>query len=139
MAIQSQVAHERPPIEAALVVAVLVILLIDLIRILTIPGNREEVPFTVVAAGVDPKATVMGQQWGTELELVVEGLRDDAVYVVRFRDRAGQLVSAGTFIGAGSGPVTARLTAAVPRAELTGISVVEQGADVVLGAELPPP
>lgn len=132
-------ARERPGIEAAVVVAVAVILLVDLVRILTISGSPEDVLFTVVATGVDADGTLVEHAWGTELQLVVQGLRDDALYVVRFRDAAGHIVSAGTFTGAAGRPVTPRLTAAVPRAELTVISVIEQGADVVLGTELPSP
>ncbi len=129
--------RERSGIEAAVAVAVAVILLIDLIRILTVPGSREQVLFTVMATGVHADGTLVEHAWGTELQLVVRGLRDGALYVVRFRDAAGHIVSAGTFTGAASGRVTPKLTAAVPRADLTVISVSEQGADVVLGAELP--
>lgn len=122
--------------EAATAAAAVVVLLVGLVTLAS--GDREpsgeELAFARVQAGVDAGASLVDEDWGTRIVLEVEGLAPGTVYVVRVRDLEGDLVPAGTFLGA-SGPIAVELAAAVPEDEVTALVVTERGGDIVLSAD----
>lgn len=73
--------------------------------------------------------------WGTELELVVEGLEPGTPYTVTFFDAGGASYAAGEFLGVGDRPVVCDMNAALLREDAVCLQV--PGPDgVVLAARL---
>jgi predicted anti-sigma-YlaC factor YlaD len=98
---------------------------------------REAVTFASATQGVQVvEAALIAHTWGTELELVVDGVEDGVTYTVSFLDEAGNRVDAGSFLGVADGPVDCRMNAALLRDDATGLVVRDATGEVVLEADL---
>lgn len=100
------------------------------------PPPREAVTFAA-SEGVEVlEADLIAHTWGTELELVIEGVEAGVTYTVAFLDDDGDRVDAGSFLGVSDQPVDCRMNAAVLRDDVTGLVVRDATGTIVLEAEL---
>jgi len=96
----------------------------------------EPVPFSV-APGMEVEGHLIAHAWGTEIKLVVSGLRDGQTYKVTLVSEDGERVNAGTFIGIGDKPLSCTFTAALLRKEANRLEVRTAGGELVSFAKLP--
>jgi hypothetical protein len=94
------------------------------------------VELVAASSGVQTQAALVSHTWGTEVELVVDGLPAGRSYVVEVLDGAGRRYVAGTFLGVESRPVVCDVNAAVLRERAVRLEVTDDAGDVVLVAEL---
>lgn len=99
-------------------------------------GPPQESIEVVAAQGIDADAALVAHTWGTEVKLVVEGLRNGERYDVTFFAEDGRRVSAGTFIGVDDRPVVCVMNAAVLREDARRMEVASADGAVVLEADL---
>ena len=97
---------------------------------------QESLAVTTTSETVDAQAAVVAHTWGTEVNLVVEGLEPGERYRVTLIDREGERVPAGTFIGVDDRPVVCEMNAAVMRADARRLEVASRDG-VVFAADLP--
>lgn len=98
-------------------------------------------PFEVLAfepppVGVTAAGKLIAHTWGSEVQLVITGLEDGAVYRASFIGEDGQETPAGTFIGVSARPIVCNLNAAVLREHVALLRVVDQGGETVLEADV---
>ena len=97
----------------------------------------EPVPFSV-APGMEVEGHLIAHAWGTEIRLVVSGLRDGRTYKVTLVSEDGERVNSGTFIGIGDRPLSCTFTAALLRKEANRLEVrTTPGGELVSFAKLP--
>jgi hypothetical protein len=96
----------------------------------------EPVPFSV-APGMEVEGNLIKHASGTEIRLVVSGLRDGQTYRVTLVGEDGERVYAGTFIGTGDKPLSCTFTAALLRKEADRLEVRTPGGELVFFAKLP--
>ena len=96
----------------------------------------EPVPFSV-APGMEVEGHLIAHAWGTEIRLVVSGLRDGQTYKVTLVSENGERVNSGTFIGSGDKPLSCTFTAALLRKEANRLEVRTAGGELVSFAKLP--
>jgi Putative zinc-finger len=96
----------------------------------------EPVPFTV-APGMEVDGHLIAHAWGTEIRLVLSGLRDGQTYKVTLVSKDGERVNAGTFIGIGDKPLRCTFNAALLRKEADRLEVRTAGGELVSFAKLP--
>ena len=99
----------------------------------------EAVAVTTTGDGLTVEASLIAHTWGTEIILEAEGLDDGAAYRVRFEDRTGAAVPAGTFIGTGERLLTCRMNAAVLREDAVAFVVEDARGRMVIRGELEDP
>lgn len=99
----------------------------------------EAVAVTTTDDGLAAEASLIAHTWGTEIILEAEGLDAGAAYRVRFEDRAGTAVPAGTFIGTGDRLLTCRMNAALLREDATAFVVEDDQGRTVIRGELEEP
>jgi hypothetical protein len=95
----------------------------------------EPVPFSV-APGTEVEGNLIAHTWGTEIRLVVSGLRDGQTYRVMLVSEDGERVNSGTFIGTGDKPLSCTFTAALLRKEADRLEVRTAGGKLVFFAKL---
>jgi len=101
------------------------------------PVPRESFTFAAPPEGLEVlQADLIAHTWGTEVEFVVDGWRDDVTYTVAFVDQEGNRVDAGSFIGVADRPVNCRMNAALLREDATGLVILAPGDEIVLEADL---
>lgn len=100
---------------------------------------QETLAFSEVAGGVDAEGSLIAHTWGTEANLLIEGLEDGRTYQVTFTKADGAEVPAGTFIGTEAQPVDCELNAAVLRENATQLEVRTMDGEMILDADLPEP
>jgi anti-sigma factor RsiW len=100
------------------------------------PAPREPVQLVAADDGTAAQAALVAHTWGTEVELVVEGLPAGRSFVVQLLDDAGRRYVAGTFLGVGDRPVVCDVNAAVLRERAVRLEVTDEGGEVVLAAQL---
>jgi len=97
----------------------------------------EPVPFSV-APGVEVDGNLFAHAWGTEIRLVVSGLRNGQTHKVTLVSEDGERVNAGTFIGIGDKPLRGTFNAALLRKEADRLEVrTTPGGELVFFAKLP--
>jgi hypothetical protein len=96
----------------------------------------EPVPFSV-APGVEVEGNLLEHAWGTEIMLVVAGLRDGQTYRVTLVSEDGERVNSGTFIGIGDKTLRCTFNAALLRKEADRLEVRTPGGELVFFAKLP--
>jgi len=96
----------------------------------------EPVPFSV-APGMEVEGHLIAHAWGTEIRLVVSGLRDSQTYRVTLVSEDGERVNAGTFIGIGDKLLSCTFTAALLRKEADRLEVRTAGGELMFFAKLP--
>ena len=96
----------------------------------------EPVPFSV-APGMEVEGHLIAHTWGTEIRLVVSGLRDGQTYRVTLVSKDGERVNAGTFIGIGDKQLRCTFNAALLRKEADRLEVRKPGGELVFFAKLP--
>jgi hypothetical protein len=96
----------------------------------------EPVPFSV-APGMEVEGHLIAHAWGTEIRLVVSGMRDGQTYKVTLVSEDGERVNSGTFIGIGDKPLSCTFTAALLRKEVNRLEVRTAGGELVSFAKLP--
>jgi hypothetical protein len=96
----------------------------------------EPVPFSV-APGVEVEGNLLAHAWGTEITLVVAGLRDGQTYRVTLVSEDGERVNSGTFIGIGDKTLRCTFNAALLRKEADRLEVRTPGGEPVFFAKLP--
>ena len=96
----------------------------------------EPVPFSV-APGVEVEGNLIAHAWGTEIRLIVSGMRDGQTYRVTLVSENGERVNAGTFIGIGDKQLRCTFTAALLRKEADRLEVRTSGGELVFFAKLP--
>ena len=96
----------------------------------------EPVPFSV-APGVEVEGNLIAHAWGTEIRLIVSGLRDGQTYRVTLVSENGERVNSGTFIGIGNKQLRCTFTAALLRKEADRLEVRTSGGELVFFAKLP--
>jgi hypothetical protein len=96
----------------------------------------EPVPFSV-EPGMEVEGHLIAHTWGTEIRLVVSGLRDGQTYRVTLVSKNGERVNSGTFIGIGDKPLSCTFTAALLRKEADRLEVRTAGGKLVFFAKLP--
>ena len=90
-----------------------------------------------VAPGMEVEGHLIKHDWGTEIRLVVSGLRDGQTYRVTLVSEDGERVNAGTFIGIGDKQLRCTFTAALLRKEADRLEVRTAGGELVFFAKLP--
>jgi Putative zinc-finger len=90
-----------------------------------------------VAPGMEVEGHLIKHDWGTEIRLVVSGLRDGQTYRVTLVSEDGERVNAGTFIGIGDKQLRYTFTAALLRKEADRLEVRTPGGKLVFFAKLP--
>ena len=106
-------------------------------RLIPPPPPTETVALGHVDPSLDASATIIAHTWGTELNLAIDGLRDDEVYEVMIASADGSQVHAGTFLGVSDRTVTCEMNAAVLREDAAGFTVTDAGGATIITAELP--
>ena len=101
------------------------------------PPPQEPLAFSEVAGGVEAEGSLIPHTWGTEANLLVEGLDEGRNYRAAFTTSGGTEVPAGTFIGTEAQPVDCNLNAAVLREDATRLEVRTMEGELVLEADLP--
>jgi hypothetical protein len=96
----------------------------------------EPIPFSV-APGVEVEGNLLAHAWGTEIRLVVAGLRDGQTYRVTLVSEDGERVNSGTFIGIGDKTLRCTFNAALLRKEADRLEVRTPGGELVFFAKLP--
>jgi hypothetical protein len=96
----------------------------------------EPVPFSV-APGMEVEGNLIKHPWGTEIRIVVSGMRDGQTYRVTLVSEDGERVNAGTFIGTGDKPLRGTFNAALLRKEAAKLEVRTTGGELVFFANLP--
>jgi putative zinc finger protein len=96
----------------------------------------EPVPFSV-APGVEVEGNLIAHDSGTEIRLIVAGLRDGQTYRVTLVSEDGERVNSGTFIGIGDKPLRCTFNAALLREEADRLEVRTPGGELVFFAKLP--
>jgi Putative zinc-finger len=97
----------------------------------------EPVPFSV-APGVEVDGNLFAHAWGTEIRLVVSGLRNGQTHKVTLVTEDGERVNAGTFIGIGDKTLRGTFNAALLRKEADRLEVrTTPGGELVFFAKLP--
>jgi hypothetical protein len=97
----------------------------------------EPVPFSV-APGMEVEGHLIAHAWGTEIRLLVSGLRDGQTYKVTLVSEDGERVNSGTFIGIGDKPLSCTFNAALLRKEANRLEVrTTPGGELVSFAKLP--
>ena len=98
---------------------------------------QEPLAFSEVAGGVDAEGSLIPHTWGTEANLLIEGLDDGRNYRAAFTKSDGAEVPAGTFIGTEAQPVDCNLNAAVLRENATQLEVRTMEGELIFRADLP--
>jgi anti-sigma factor RsiW len=121
---------------AAVVVAVGLFAVLPQIQELRGPP-QEQLAISAPADGVQVEGSLIAHTWGTEANLVIEGLDDGQRYQVAFTREDGTTAPAGTFIGTEAQPVNCNLNAAVLREDATRLQVNTMDGELVAEADLP--
>jgi hypothetical protein len=90
-----------------------------------------------VAPGMEVEGHLIKHDWGTEIRLVVSGLRDGQTYRVTLVSEDGERVNAGTFIGIGDKQLRYTFNAALLRKDADRLEVRTAGGELVSFAKLP--
>jgi hypothetical protein len=96
----------------------------------------EPVPFSV-APGMEVEGHLIEHDSGTEIRLVVSGLRDGQTYRVTLVSEDGERINAGTFIGIGDKQLRYTFNAALLRKDADRLEVRTAGGELVFFAKLP--
>jgi hypothetical protein len=96
---------------------------------------REDVELVAADADVRADGALVAHSWGTEIEMVIDGLPADQTYTVEFVDRSGTAFPAGAFLGADR-PVVCEMNAALLRPDAALVRVLDDDGDAVLTAIL---
>src|SRR5215204_971671 len=96
----------------------------------------EPVPFSV-APGMEVEGHLIEHDSGTEIRLVVSGLRDGQTYRVTLVSEDGERVNAGTFIGIGERTLRGMFNAALLREDADKLEVRTPSGELVFFAKLP--
>jgi Putative zinc-finger len=89
------------------------------------------------ARGVEVEGNLIAHDWGTEIRLVVSGMRDGQSHRVTLVSEDEEQVQAGTFIGTGVEPSRCKLNAALLRKDAARLEVRTPDGELVFSAELP--
>jgi Putative zinc-finger len=89
------------------------------------------------ARGVEVEGNLIAHDSGTEIRLVVSGMRDSQSHRVTLVSEDEEQVQAGTFIGTGDEPVRCKLNAALLRKDADRLEVRTPDGELVFSAELP--
>jgi hypothetical protein len=90
-----------------------------------------------VAPGVKVEGHLIAHASGTEIRLVVSGSQRGQTYGVTLVSEDGKRVDAGTFIGAGDGPMKGTFNAALLRKDAQRLEVRTPGGEPAFFAKLP--
>src|SRR5215211_7180100 len=90
-----------------------------------------------VAPGMEVEGHLIEHDSGTEIRLVVSGLRDGQTYRVTLVSEDGERVNAGTFIGIGDKALRYTFHAALLRKDADRLEVRTAGGELVFFAKLP--
>ncbi len=97
----------------------------------------EPIPFSVVASGMEVEGNLIAHDSGTEIRLVVSGLRDGQTHRVTLVSEDGERVNSGTFIGMGDRPFRGTFNAALLRKDTERLEVRTPDGKLVFFAILP--
>jgi hypothetical protein len=98
----------------------------------------EQLSFSGKARGVDVNGDLIAHDWGTEIQLVVSGLRAGQKYIVTLISEAGDEVNFGTIIGTGDKQLECTFnTEKLLREEATRLEVHTPGGELAFLAKLP--
>jgi Putative zinc-finger len=90
-----------------------------------------------VEPGMEVEGNLIEHDSGTEIRLVVSGLRDGQTYRVTLVSEDGERVNAGTFIGIGDKQLRGTFKAALLREDVDRLEVRTAGGELVFFAKLP--
>jgi Putative zinc-finger len=96
---------------------------------------RERLSFSGKASGVE--GNLIAHAWGTEIRLVVSGMRDSQTHRVTLVSEDGEQVNAGTFIGTGDKPLRGTFNAALLREDADRLEISTPSGELVFFAKLP--
>jgi Putative zinc-finger len=122
---------------AAAAICVVVIGLAGFTWLLEPAVSLEPRSFSGVAPSVEVEGHLIAHTWGTEIRLVVSGLRDGQTYRVTLVSEDGERVNSGTFIGIGDKPLRCTLNAAMLPKDAAKLEVRTSSGELVFFAELP--
>jgi hypothetical protein len=98
----------------------------------------EQLSFSDKARGVDVHGDLIAHDWGTEIQLVVSGLRAGQKYIVTLISEAGDEVNFGTIIGTGDKQLECTFdTEKLLREDATKLEVHTPGGELAFLAKLP--
>ena len=121
---------------AAAAICVVAIGLAGFVGLLEPAVALEPLSFSV-APGMEVEGHLIKHDWGTEIRLVVSGLRDGQTYRVTLVSKDGERVNAGTFIGIGERTLRGTFNAALLREDADKLEVRTPGGELVFFAKLP--
>ena len=121
---------------AAAAICVVVIGLAGFVGLLEPAVALEPLSFSV-ARGMDVEGHLIAHNSGTEIRLVVSGLRDGQTYRVTLISEDGERINSGTFIGTGDKAVRGTFNAALLREDADRLEVRRPGGEPVFFAKLP--
>ena len=121
---------------AAAAICVVVIGLAGFVGLLEPAVALEPLSFSV-APGMEVEGNLIAHAWGTEIRLVVSGLRDGQTHRITLVSEDGERVNAGTFIGIGDKLLKCTFNAALLRKDAARLEVRTPGGELVFFAKLP--
>jgi hypothetical protein len=98
---------------------------------------QERLSFSGEAPGVEVEGNLIAHAWGTEIRLIVSGMRDGQTHRITLVSEDGERVNAGSFIGIGDKPLSLHLNAALLREDAAKLEVRTPGGELVCFAKLP--
>jgi hypothetical protein len=123
---------------AAAAIFVVVMGLAGVAGLLVSEVSAEQLSFSDKARGVDVNGDLIAHDWGTEIQLVVSGLRAGQKYIVTLISEAGDEVNFGTIIGTGDKQLECTFnTEKLSREEATRLEVHTPGGELAFLAKLP--
>ncbi|HZB07611.1 MAG TPA: zf-HC2 domain-containing protein [Rubrobacter sp.] len=98
---------------------------------------QERLSFSGEAPSMEVEGHLIAHAWGTEIRLIVSGMRDVQTHRVTLVSEDGERVNAGTFIGVGEKPLSLHLNAALLREDAAKLEVRTPGGELVCFDKLP--
>lgn len=100
-------------------------------------GVVEPVDFVATSASVGVEGDLVAHTWGTETELVVDGVETGRTYTVTVIGRDGREYVSGSFLGSDV-PVDCAMNASVLREDVASVVISDEGGRQIASAEVPP-
>jgi Putative zinc-finger len=98
---------------------------------------QERLSFSGEAPSMEVEGNLIAHARGTEIRLIVSGMRDGQTHRVTLVSEDGERVNAGTFIGVGEKPLSLHLNAALLREDADELEVRTPGGELVCFDNLP--
>ena len=100
-------------------------------------GVVEPVDFVSTNASVGIEGDLVAHTWGTETDLIIDGVETGQTYTVTVIGRDGTEYASGSFLGAEI-PVDCAMNASVLREDVASVVISDESGSRIASAEVPP-